>query len=229
MGRNRIKSDGLPYRLYQRCGSHVYSIGYKAPDGKWAFRLKCAVGDRVRIAECRREAIQRAATLNTNGNDGAWTFADMCEKWIEWQRAIPDNYVGKRAQTTLHENLRELTTLKKAFGSVRISDITKADGYRYLDACLLAIDETGNPRPRAEKGNKEISLARAVFEFAIRQGQIGTNPFTGIQKVGLEKPEQRCVTDDELDRAVKVGREMGGAYHIMALCLNRIPVLSPQF
>jgi integrase len=221
MGRNRIKSDGLPYRLYQRCGSHVYSIGYKAPDGKWAFRLKCAVDDRVRVAECRREAIQRAAALHAGGSDaGPWTFAVLCDKWIEWQRGLPVNVKGKRAASTIAENIREIETLRKAFGPMRISDITGADGDDYLEACLHAVDEFGNPRPRPEKGNKEIALACTMFKLAIKKRQIAINPFSGLEKVGLAKAPQRYVTGAELALAVDVGRKMGGPYHVMSLALK---------
>lgn len=221
MSRHRLQHDGLPYRLYERRGERVYSIGYKAVDGTWTFRLKCPVGDRVRTAECRREAIQRAAVLNGNGaTHTAWTFELLCQKWVERQRAFPTNVKEKRAASTLTENLREIATLNKAFGPMRISDITRAHAYAYLDACLVAVDDDGKPRPRPEKGNKEIALARVIFEYAIREQQIAVNPFAGIKKVGLAKPEQRCVTDSELARAIDVGRTMGGAYHIMALCMK---------
>lgn len=221
MTKSRLKPDGLPYRLYERRGERVYSIGYKAADGTWRFRLKCPVGDRARTAECRREAIQRAALLNSTGTtDAAWTFELLCKKWVERQHALPANVKEKRAPSTLTENVREIATLRKAFGPMRISDITRAHAYAYLDACLVAVDDDGKPRPRPEKGNKEIALARAIFEYAIREQQVSVNPFADIKKVGLDKPEQRCVSDADLARSVTVGREMGGPYHIMALCLK---------
>jgi hypothetical protein len=221
MGRNRAKSDGLPYRTYERRGIHIYSIGYKNPRGLWEFRLKCRVDDRVRVAECRREAIQRAAALNSGGpSAGPWTFAVLCDKWVERQRALPDNHNEKRAASTFTENIREITTLKKAFGPVLASDITKADAYAYLDACLVAVDANERPRPRPEKGNKEIALARSLFEFAIRSQQVAVNPFADVKKIGLAKPEKRYVSDAELDLTVEVGREMGGPYHIMSLCFK---------
>jgi site-specific recombinase XerD len=221
MGRKRSKSDGLPYRLYERRGVHVYSIGYKTVEGTWAFRLKCRVNDRVRVAECRREAIQRAAALHAGGPDaGPWTFAVLCDKWVERQRALPANAEEKRARSTLEENIREIATLKKAFAPMPISDITKADAYAYLDACLVAVDAQGRPRPRPEKGNKEIALARTLFEFAIRSQQIALNPFARVKKLRVRKPPARYVTHDELARAVRVACEMGGAYYIMGLCLQ---------
>jgi hypothetical protein len=47
-------------------------------------------------------------------------------------------------------------------------DIEKGDGYDYLDACQLAKDKHGKPRPRPAKGNKEIALPRLIFEFGVR-------------------------------------------------------------
>lgn len=221
MTRSRLKPDGLPYRLYERRGKRVYSIGYKAPDGTWSFRLKCPVGDRARAAECRREAIQRAAVLhNPAASEGPLTFEVLCKTWLERQHALPLNVKEKRASSTLAENEHEIATLNKAFGPMRISDITRAHCQAYLDACLVAVDDTGKPRPRPEKGNKEIALARAIFEYAIARDHVSANPFKGPKKVGLDKPKPRYVSTDELERALKVGREMGGAYHIMALCMK---------
>ena len=44
MIRRREKPDGLPYRVYERRGVRVYSIGYKGDGGAWAFRLQCPAG-----------------------------------------------------------------------------------------------------------------------------------------------------------------------------------------
>lgn len=63
MIRRRDKPDGLPFRVYERMGVRVYSIGYKSPDGTWAFRLQCASDDRAKVGELRREAIRRATEI----------------------------------------------------------------------------------------------------------------------------------------------------------------------
>lgn len=59
--RPRSRPDGLPPNVYERFGSRVYSIGYKARDGCWKFRLSCPVGDRAKIAALRLAAQAQAA------------------------------------------------------------------------------------------------------------------------------------------------------------------------
>jgi integrase len=95
----------------------------------------------------------------------------------------------------------------------------RADAYDYLDACLLAVDPAGEPRPRPAKGNKEIALARVVLEWGVRKRWITVNPFDNVVKLTTEK-HARLVTDSELALAVEVGRRMGGPQHIAALALR---------
>jgi len=218
MIRRRDTPDGLPFRVYERRGKLKYSIGYKGADGKWAFRLTCAVDDKSRIRELRSEGTSRAAALNL-GAPADDSFAALVAGWFTWQEKLPASAADKRADTTIAENKREAAMLVKAWGTWRAVDIEKGDGYDYLDACLLARDKEGNPRPRAAKGNKEISLARVIFEWGVRTRRLKANPFIGIDKL-TTVTEARYVTDQELALAVEVGRRMGGPPHIVAMALK---------
>jgi integrase len=108
-------------------------------------------------------------------------------------------------------NRNEAKNLKLAFGHLDPKAITKTDGYIYLDACVQAA--------RPEKGNKEISLLRAILEYGVRIGRIDANPLTGIRKNKAAK-KRRFVSDDEMALAVEMGRRKGGACHIVALALK---------
>lgn len=218
MIRRRSSPDGLPYRLYERIGARVYSIGYKAADGKWAFRLQCPAADMLARALLRREAIHKATDIATvKPADG--TFSALAEAWLLWQEQLPDGTAGKRADSTLAENRREARNLKRSFGPMMVAELEKGDAYEYLDGCLLAKDKAGNARPRPEKGNKEIALARVMLEWAVRKRWIKANPFDGVEKLVTDKPE-RLVSDQELALAIEVGRRMGGPQHIAALALR---------
>ena len=54
------QAGSLPSRVYERHGVRIYSIGYKRPNGTWAFRLSCHISDQEEIAALREEAIHRA-------------------------------------------------------------------------------------------------------------------------------------------------------------------------
>lgn len=218
MTRRRDRPDGLPFRVYERRGKLRYSVGYKNSGGRWEFRLHCSINDKVRIQELRGEAIGRSSAIRL-GKPADDSFQALCDTWFSSQERLPAQAVQKRADSTLKENRREATMLCKAWGAWRVGDIKKGDAYDYLDACLLARDKHGQPRPRAEKGNKEIALGRVIFEYAVRTRRIDTNPFANVEKLATNKGD-RYVTDLELALAVEVGRGMGGPQHIVALALK---------
>ena len=218
MIRRREKPDGLPFRVYERRGKLYYSIGYKNPTGSWEFRMRCPISDKSRIQELRSEATSRSAALQL-GKPSNDSFQALCDAWFQWQESLPAQAVQKRAESTLKENRREAAMLCKAWGTWHLADIKKGDAYDYLDACLLARDKNGEPRPRAEKGNKEIALGRVILEYGIRTRRLEVNPFAGVDKLTTRK-EDRYVTDAELALAIEVGRRMGGPQHIVAMALK---------
>ena len=147
MSRHREKPDGLPYRVYERRGERVYSIGYKQVNGQWVFRYSCSVNDNKKIGELRRKAITESALLN-HGVRSTGQTEELIDAWFTWQESLPTTDLKRRADSTLRENKREAKNLKLAFGNIDPAVITKTDGYTYLDACVQA----GRP----EKGPVEI-------------------------------------------------------------------------
>jgi integrase len=210
MIRRRDNPDGLPYRVYERKGLRTYSIGYKQPDGKWAFRYSCAADDRAKVAELRAKAIGEAALLG-HGVRTAGQVDELITAWFKSQEALPEGAINRRAASTLTENKREANNLRQAFGHMNPADVTKADGYAYLDACA----QTNRPA----KGNKEISLLQLILEHGVRIGMIATNPLSGLRKLKTAT-QHRYVSDADLDLAVEVGRARGGTRHIVAMALR---------
>jgi len=218
MVRRRNKNDGLPHRVYERVGVRDYSIGYKAADGKWTFRLSCDVTDKEQIRGLRREAIKRARSLE-DGAPGKDSVEALIDAWLKYQNDMPLSSETRRAQSSLDENKRECRNLKLAFGHMRAVDLEKQDAYAYLDACIVATDKDGKPRPRPAKGNKEISLMRTILEYGIRIGVVKVNVFDGVEKLKT-KAYDRLVTQAEMDLVLEVGRELGSTRLIVALALQ---------
>jgi integrase len=218
MVRSRDMPDGLPFRVYERFGKRTYSIGYKAPGGKWLFRLNCPVWNQAEISKCRRKAQEDALKIKFDGpTDGS--FGALIAAWFTYQDGLPPHDQVKRAASTIAENRRESVQLVKAFGHLDPRDLTKTMAYEYLDACKVAKDANGQLRPRPEKGNKEIALARLILEYGIRTGRVEINPFTGITQNRTRKT-RRLVTQSEMDLAIEVGRRLGGPQHIVAMGLK---------
>lgn len=212
MIRRRSTADGLPFRVYERFGKRVYSIGYKLKSGRWAFRLECPITDTVQVAQLRRQAILQSATVTDERPIGG--FAGLVDTWFAWQDGLPDSDARKRAASTLRENRREAANIRKAWGHFEAAEITKAMGYEYLDACVVA----GRP----EKGNKEMALARLILEFGMKPAGgnvVAQNPLAGLEKNRTVR-ERRRVSAEEMALALEMGRKFGGARLIVALALR---------
>jgi integrase len=209
MIRARNNPDGLPFRVYERYGKRLYSIGYKMKSGRWAFRYRCPVDDAPQIQKLRRNAIAESARVVDDVPEGG--FAGLVDAWFEWQEGLPEGSAKKRKQSTIDENRNEARLLKADWGHFEVHEITRTMGYDYLEAY---------EHTRPEKANKEIALARLILEYAIRKNLIQTNPLDRITKNKRVKEAKRYVTDDEMNIVVATGREMGGPYHIIALALK---------
>ncbi|MBA2962180.1 MULTISPECIES: hypothetical protein [Ramlibacter] len=210
MTRPREVADGLPYRVYERYGKRVYSIGYKLPSNKWAFSYQCKVTDRRGIAIARKKAILESQNVTNDAPIGA--FAGLVNAWFAWQEAMPQANGHKRAESTINENRREANNLVRAWGHFEPREITKKMGADYLEACFAT---------RPKKGNKEMALASVILEWGAGKGLLETNPLANLVKniVRSDVPKRR-VSAEELKRAVETGRKMGGACHIVAMGLK---------
>lgn len=209
MIRRRANPDGLPFRVYERVGLRVYSIGYKMRSGKWAFRYECPVSDTRQIAQLRRKAILESSKVENDVPIGG--FAGLVAAWFEWQEKLPASDKRKRATSTIAENRREADNLTVAWGHFEPSEITKAMGYDYLEACV----QGGRP----EKGNKEMALARLVLEYGIKKKALEANPLAGLTKNQINR-SRRLVSAQEMALATEMGRKHGGARLIVALGLR---------
>lgn len=209
MIRARKSADGLPFRVYERYGERLYSIGYKMKSGRWAFRYRCPVDDAAQIQKLRRNAIAESARVVDDMPTGG--FAGLVDAWFEWQEGLPEGSAKKRKDSTIAENKNEARLLKADWGHFDVHEITRTMGYDYLEA----YEET-----RPEKANKEMALARLILEYAIRKGLISTNPLDKLERNKRVEGPKRYVTDDEMAIVVATGRELGGPYHIIALALK---------
>lgn len=209
MIRARANPDGLPFRVYERYGARLYSIGYKMKSGRWAFRFKCLVDDANQIRKLRRQAIEESARIVDDVPEGG--FAGLVDAWFEWQAGLPESSATKRADSTIAENKEEAKKIKEAMGHLEVAEITRTMGYKYLEHY---------EHTRPVKANKEIALARLILEYAIRKGMIESNPFHKISHNKVVEEAKRYVTHDELEIVVATGRVLGGPYHIIALALK---------
>jgi integrase len=205
----RKSPDGLPFRLYERKGKFKISYGYKLPNGKWAFRLSALVKNATAIADIRRDAILRAEVLNGNAVQPG-TTADLIDRYFVWQESMPEDSEMRKATITLKENKVESAWLVRVFGAMPPEAIKP----RHIYAFLANRAAKGAPA----KANKEIALLSAILEYGRRDGKPEVNPCHAI-KYNKTRPRQKYVEATDLELAIKIARERGGSYLVMALCL----------
>ncbi len=212
MTRPRKIPDGLPFRVFESFGVRVYSIGYKLPGGKWAFKFACPVHDAAEVARTRQKAIvesTKIAAIDPVRPEGGMT--GLIDGWFVFQADLPADDGRKRKKSTIDGNKPEAENLKKSFGHLEPHEVTRGMGYDYLQACVRA--------KRPLKGNKEISLLHLILEYAISLRLIGANPITDLARNTVKRPK-RLVTHQELALAVEVGRKLGGPQHIVSMALQ---------
>jgi hypothetical protein len=209
MIRARNTPDGLPFRVYERFGARVYSIGYKLPSGRWAFKYRCQVSNANEVRKLRAKAILESTRIVHDAPEGG--FKGLVDAWFAMQEELPHTDATKRATTTINENKREAAMLVKAWGHFEVEEIDASMAYAYLHACK---------KTRPVKGNKEISLARLIMEYAVTKKMIPTNPLKDITRNKVVEVRKRYVSDEEMALAVEMGRKLGGARLIVALALK---------
>jgi hypothetical protein len=209
MIRARNVPDGLPFRVYATYGARVYSIGYKLTSGRWAFKYRCNVNDANEIRKLRAKAILESTRIVHDAPEGG--FKGLVDAWFAMQEELPLTDGDKRAASTIAENKRESAMLVKAWGHFEVDEIDASMAYAYLAACKAR---------RPIKGNKEISLARLIMEYAVTKKMIPTNPLKDIARNKVIEKRKRYVTDEEMALAVEMGRKFGGARLIVALALK---------
>jgi hypothetical protein len=209
MIRARNNPDGLPYRVYERYGARMYSIGYKLPSGRWAFKFRCPVDDANQVRKLRRQAIEESTRVVHDQPEGG--FKGLVDAWFVMQEDLPLSDGSKRRPSTINENKREAAMLVKAWGHFEVEEITAKMGMDYLKACK---------KTRPIKGNKEIALARLIMQHAIGLGLIEANPLNDLERNKVVEKTKRYVTNEEMALAVEMGRKLGGARLIVALALK---------
>jgi nucleoside-diphosphate kinase len=158
MTKRRAIADGLPYRVYERFGKRIYSVGYRLPNDKWAFRYSCAITDAVGVKKLRAKAITESARISVDNYDRPpGGFAGLIDDWFQWQESLPRNDTRKRASSTIAINKAEAKVLKNR-DLMGATDPKKADKGTIRADFADSIDANavhGSDAPETAKG--EIS------------------------------------------------------------------------
>ena len=105
---------------------------------------------------------------------------DMAGIFDRYEREI----VPTKAPRTQRDNHSEMALLRVAFGKMKPGDITPQHVYGYMD------------RRPSTRANREVALLSNVLNYAIRWGELATNPCKQVSR-NREHPRRRYITDAE--------------------------------
>ncbi len=167
MGRPRKYNKQLPERMYPRSGTY-YFVEYVT--NKW-----------INLGRDYVAAMTKYASL-TADDATSFTVSDLIDRYLR-------EVAPTKAPRTYRDNIKEARYLRRVFGDMFLTDVTKQHIYKYLD-------ERGKRAP--VRANREISLLAHMFKKAERWGDIShsQNPCVRIEKL-KEKRRKRHVTDKE--------------------------------
>lgn len=195
---------GLMLRVTD-AGKKTWMVRYRTDDGQHR-RLSLGMYPEIDLAEARVRAGAARKEAN-DGNDPAGakkvkraeakaqtvkTFADLAEVYFtaceigEWKPR------GKKKRDSTLANERWLWNkhIKPKLGDLRVEEVSPNAVKAVLRALVAAGNEVTSNRVRAQ--------IRQMFNFAISEKRLTSNPIDGIQALGEEKPRDRVIRDEEL-------------------------------
>ena len=148
----------------------------------------------ISLAQARALATKHRATVDLGGNPRELARRTKLEaptelKFDELLARYLNEYVAKRTPKSYATVKSYSAAVDKALGERPVSEIARIDIIAFLA-------ERAQTAPAA--ANRTRTILGTLFNWAIDQELIASNPFIRIPKPGLEKPRDRVLTDDEL-------------------------------
>ena len=176
-------------------GKRVWYVRYEVGKGVLRRSRSFKIGDAAHIG--MSAAIDRArevmATVDVEGQDpqaqkrlgiaNVITFGHLFEAWYE-RHALPT------LARPLDERKKYENHLLRPFGATPIADIKRTDVSTLRDRLVV---ESG-----PVSSNNIVTLFNRVMNWAVDEGMIEFNPAHRLRKVGLERPRERVLSEDEI-------------------------------
>lgn len=102
---------------------------------------------------------------------------------------------GKRPTLTTMANLRShMPTILRRFGDIRLRDITSS----MIDEWFISlVHQEGYAKSSA---NVYLNQLKQMLDYAVRHGEIATNPASSVERLKEDAPTRRAFSEDEITR-----------------------------
>jgi integrase len=142
---------------------------------------------KVRACELRDELLDEQNETGWQGLDRETaTFADLARYFVETYATIPEYRDGRKiaGMRSWHSAKGHAETLAEIFGRRLLRSISFEDLRRCRLDLVRSTTVRGTPRSVANV-NRIMSVARRMFNIALREGWILRNPFAGVRASGV--------------------------------------------
>lgn len=200
------------YYVYEIQGKRRYITLGQVGEISLARARKEAKALRARVKtgedpQFERQELAKLSALERSQTDGTLTFAELTEAYIrDW---------CQRNKKSWKEDQRILNAyFSPTLANVRITEIVKGD----ISKLLAKIRERG----KTTQENRALACVRAMFNWAVSQDYLETNPCIGL-KANKEKSRDRVLSDDEI-RTLWLGLE-NPSFHVAIASVLKLQLL----
>ncbi len=189
---------GLGVRLTAK-GSRVFVVQWSDPAGR-KVREPIGVWGSITVEQARAVARARLGQVAQGVNpraerqkaraqmereraEAAFTFDRLVSEWASLHLAHKRPKYAAEAQRAIRYSLSELL-------SRPVAQITRTDATNVLDKMALA--------GRVAMSGRTLAYSRAAFRWAMKRGQVGSNPFADLPVAGGTTERERMLSDAEL-------------------------------
>ena len=160
----------------------------------------------VTPARTQKQAEYYLAKRKIAIEEGKWTDKKQV-KQVRFEEYVDEYWELKQLQGLKAVDRVELSLkyLKPFFGKLYLDSIESKDILRYISKRKNTIRERPPHEPIAPATiNRELACLRNLFREAIKSGIISRNPMFGISMLKEDNVRNRCLSDDEEGRILKV-------------------------
>ena len=214
-----VRSPGLCLRVGDK-GPKIWAVRYRTLDGRQP-RMKLgtagsAAGD-LSLAEARDRASEVRRLARDGIDPAARKKQEKAQAEAQAIRTVGDladsfftksengtyraTRAGKKAETIAGERRLWAFRLERSLGDRALDDVTRGD----IRAVIEGIAEEA-----PIQSNRARALLRSMFNFAIREERLSTNPVSGVMALAAERARDRVLTDEEIRRLWKALLDFSG-------------------